>query len=29
VATPPGGAVVGHNQSIQGTLLTKILTKQY
>jgi SRSO17 transposase len=29
VATPPSGPVVGDNRSIHGTLLTKVLTKQY
>jgi SRSO17 transposase len=29
VAPPPSGPVVGDNRSIHGTLLTKVLTKQY
>jgi SRSO17 transposase len=29
VATPPSAPVVGDNRSIYGTLLTKVLTKQY
>jgi hypothetical protein len=29
LATPPGRAVVGDNESLHGTLLTKVLTKQY
>jgi hypothetical protein len=29
LATPPGRAVGGDNESLHGTLLTKVLTKQY
>ena len=29
VAAPPSRPLVGHNRSVQGTLLTKDLTEQY